>query len=100
MSTEPASAQASVNVRMVDGLYQLHEVLGKAGIGAVYRATNRMTGDVVALKLLHGWRAHLATPETDHTFERSADSQIVTRRPGYTGEDLTTGAFSSRLSFA
>jgi serine/threonine protein kinase/tetratricopeptide (TPR) repeat protein len=83
-------------VCVVDGLYQLHELLGKGGIGAVYRATNRMSGDVVALKLLHGWQQHL-TPPDGHTSDYQTDS--TPSRP-VTGSELTTDAFSSRLSFA
>ncbi|MDR0966552.1 MAG: serine/threonine protein kinase [Myxococcales bacterium] len=34
------------------GQYQLHSLLGTGGIGSVYRAIDRQTGDEVALKLL------------------------------------------------
>jgi serine/threonine protein kinase/tetratricopeptide (TPR) repeat protein len=82
MSSERAGVVRKA--RIVDGLYELQEVLGKGGIGDVHRATNRMSGDVVALKLLHGWASHLSAPDGDPRL--------------WTGNDPT--AFSLRLSFA
>lgn len=40
--------------RMVDRLYVLHERLGEGGMGTVYRATQRLSGQDVALKLIYG----------------------------------------------
>lgn len=37
---------------IVDRGYRLHEQLGEGGMGAVYRATNLVTGEAVALKLV------------------------------------------------
>ena len=34
----------------IGGRYILHQKLGKGGMGTVYRATDRLTGDTVALK--------------------------------------------------
>jgi len=39
---------------LVDRSYVLHEKLGEGGMGAVYRATHRARGHVVALKLVSG----------------------------------------------
>ena len=36
--------------RVLGGRYVLHELLGAGGTGTVYRATDRLTGDTVALK--------------------------------------------------
>ncbi|HEU4536892.1 MAG TPA: AAA family ATPase, partial [Polyangiaceae bacterium] len=38
--------------RTIERSYLLHEKLGEGGMGAVYRATRRMNGSVVALKLV------------------------------------------------
>ncbi|MGJ3239132.1 MAG: protein kinase domain-containing protein [Anaerolineae bacterium] len=35
---------------LINGRYQLHEKLGDGGMGAVYRATDRLTNSVIALK--------------------------------------------------
>ncbi len=35
---------------IINGRYILHEEIGRGGMGSVYRATDRLTGDVVALK--------------------------------------------------
>ena len=35
---------------VINGRYQLHNTLGQGGMGIVHRATDRLTGGVVALK--------------------------------------------------
>lgn len=40
--------------RIVDRLYVLQERLGEGGMGTVYRATQRLSGQDVALKLIYG----------------------------------------------
>ncbi len=50
--------------------YQLHECIGRGGMGAVYRASAESTGDTVALKILSN---PLSTPEIQRRFQYEAD---------------------------
>ena len=38
---------------LINSRYQLHELVGAGGMGRVYRATDRLSGDIVALKKIH-----------------------------------------------
>lgn len=48
--------------------YQLHHILGQGGMGSVYRATDRLTGKIVALKRVHT-NAMLLDFSTSHNAE-------------------------------
>lgn len=47
---QPADTAAEI---VIDRLYVLHERLGEGGMGTVYRATQRLSGQDVALKLIY-----------------------------------------------
>ena len=52
--------------------YEIHEVLGRGGMGEVFRATDRETGQVVALKAL---RIDLLLPkDLFERFEREGEA--------------------------
>jgi serine/threonine protein kinase/tetratricopeptide (TPR) repeat protein len=80
--------EGSGPTRIVDGLYQLQDVLGRGAMGEIYRATNRMTRDLVALKLLLGWKAERDPGEAASNESTNGDPQ------------LSTGGVNARLSFA
>lgn len=66
-----AEARVSLgNGTLVDRLYVLHEKLGQGGMGAVYRATHRVRGHTVALKLVTGDNvpdaSHVVTAAVTH----------------------------------
>lgn len=50
--------------RLIDNSYWLEECLGQGGMASVFRATSRLTGEVVALKLVAGDRLD---PQSDTT---------------------------------
>ncbi|MCA9920170.1 MAG: protein kinase, partial [Anaerolineales bacterium] len=40
-------------LKIINGRYQCHSKIGEGGMGVVYRATDRLTGETVALKQVH-----------------------------------------------
>jgi serine/threonine protein kinase len=67
--------------RTLAGRYELHEVLGRGGMGVVYRATDRVLARTVAVKLLP---AVLAEERPEHVtrFEREARAAASLNHPG------------------
>jgi hypothetical protein len=61
----------------LDGRFELEKLVGKGGMGAVFRARDLLTGDTVAVKLLHG-------AETRHLrrFEREGQALATVAHPG------------------
>lgn len=39
-----------IDQQLIGNRYQLHDMIGRGGMGAVYRATDRLTGQIIALK--------------------------------------------------
>jgi eukaryotic-like serine/threonine-protein kinase len=56
--------------KIVDGRYRVVEVIGRGGMGVVYRVEHLRMGKVAAMKVLHKDLAH--DPEVVHRFEREA----------------------------
>lgn len=57
------------------GPYRLHETLGEGGMGVVYRARHVVTGQAVALKVLHP----RVTDREDHRLRFLREARILTR---------------------
>ena len=58
---------SSLAGQIVDRSYRLYEQLGQGGMGAVYRASQLLTGRSVALKLVsHGQVRERPADETEH----------------------------------
>ena len=56
--------------KVVDGRYRVIEVIGRGGMGVVYRVEHLRMGKVAAMKVLH--RDLASDPEVIHRFEREA----------------------------
>jgi eukaryotic-like serine/threonine-protein kinase len=63
------SNQAWLN-KVVDGRYRVMEVIGRGGMGVVYRVEHLRMGKVAAMKVLH--RDLASDPDVVHRFEREA----------------------------
>jgi serine/threonine-protein kinase len=56
--------------RVVDGRYRVLEVIGRGGMGVVYRVEHLRMGKIAAMKVLH--RDLAGDPDVVHRFEREA----------------------------
>ena len=65
--------------QILDSKYELLELLGQGGMGAVYRARRRHIGDEVAIKLL--LQKYLAGEEATERFRREARAAAMLRHP-------------------
>jgi serine/threonine protein kinase len=80
----------------IAGKYRLEMILGRGGMGTVYRATHTWTGRPVAVKLLHHELAHDAQSVT--RFLREARAAAAVRHPNAVdvldmGQDETGAAY-------
>jgi serine/threonine protein kinase len=64
---------------VVDGRYEILGPLGSGGMGQVYRASRRLLGDEVAIKVMHAPRD--AAPELRHRFLRESRACAQLRHP-------------------
>jgi predicted Ser/Thr protein kinase len=72
---------------LLAGRFELGELAGRGGMGAVYRALDRTTGEAVAVKVLRD-----AEPETRERFAREARTLAALSHPGivrYVSQGLT-----------
>jgi serine/threonine-protein kinase len=65
---------------LVDGRFEIERLAGSGGMGKVYRALDRRTGQPVALKALHG-----QSPDHLERFAREASLLAEIRHPGIVG---------------
>jgi len=78
---------------VVAGQYEIREIAGRGGMGVVYRARDRSTGDNIALKILHG-----SGKDASARFVREARAMAELSHPGIVhylghGETLTGDLF-------
>jgi hypothetical protein len=66
-----------MDVETLDGRFELEQLVGKGGMGTVFRARDRLTGDQVAVKLLHG-----ADARQLRRFEREGQALAQVAHPG------------------
>ncbi len=63
----------------IDGRYRIDSLIGRGGMGAVYRATRLLIGDEVAIKILHtGTALH---PNSAERFRREAHAAARLKHP-------------------
>ena len=62
--------------KIVDGRYKVLEVIGRGGMGVVYRVEHLRMGKIAAMKVLH--RDLASEPDVIARFEREAASHAAT----------------------
>src|SRR5215471_8529151 len=78
---EPGDERVTIGFAVPAGLspltvrYQLYAELGRGGMGAVYKALDRQTGDVVAIKVIHP-----SIASDPHLIERFKNEMLLARR--------------------
>jgi len=76
---EPAAPIESLVGATLDNKYRVEKVLGRGGMGTVYKATHTAIGQTVAIKVMH---PHLAADRTAvKRFEREARAAARIRHP-------------------
>src|SRR5690349_17373100 len=73
-----ASNQAWLG-KLIDGRYRVIEVLGRGGMGVVYKVEHVRMGKIAAMKVLH--RDLNEDPEVVHRFEREAAAVSKLQHP-------------------
>ncbi|HEX5754621.1 MAG TPA: protein kinase [Archangium sp.] len=78
-SEPPAPSAASLPVgTVIAGRFTVEELAGRGGMGTVYRATDALSGQPVALKLLRSF----SSPDAPRRFTREAEVLSSLRHPG------------------
>jgi serine/threonine protein kinase len=78
-SEELPGLESSLTGRTIDNKYLLERLLGKGGMGAVYRARRLLIDDAVAIKIVHLGRGSDATMA--ERFRREAQSSARLKHP-------------------
>ncbi len=82
ISTKPITAPSTTG-RILESKYELLELLGEGGMGAVYRARRLRIGDYVAIKILH---EKFVTEEAAlERFRREAQAAAMLHHPNIVG---------------
>ncbi len=68
---------------VIDDRYRIEELLGRGGLGAVYRATHLRLGRPVAIKVVRG--EHASDPAVADRFEREATTLARLKHPNVVG---------------
>jgi serine/threonine protein kinase len=63
----------------IDGKYQIQHLIGRGGMGAVYRARRLLIGDFVAIKILH--KEQVADTQAVERFRREAQAAARLKHP-------------------